>query len=274
MSSLCRHDRRKFLCATVAAAVCTSGLVLISGAAEKPASNAHSTSAAGNTISFSGSELYPVASARILKGPHLGEIAFPLDGIDTGTVSLGGRGNPRDWESFNRSNNRGTLLFSRVALCVKERKGNPVTELVEAPVPPPYRGARGIPRESAEGSSFRGLRLISLKYSVGDPRFGSMALVTSAENTSQLLRWLCGDWGVFSQKAGGKSHTATLELKKGTLELSELRLKRSFEPKSVTATLAGRPTAVRLVSQTVQNLIQLREPVTLHAGGSLRVNLS
>ena len=29
-------------------------------------------------------------------------IAFPLGGIGTGTISLGGRGNLRDWEIFNR----------------------------------------------------------------------------------------------------------------------------------------------------------------------------
>ena len=44
---------------------------------------------------------------------HLRKIALPLGGIGTGTVSLGGRGNLRDWEIMNRPakgftpNNRG-----------------------------------------------------------------------------------------------------------------------------------------------------------------------
>lgn len=33
---------------------------------------------------------------------HLAKIALPLGGIGTGTVSLGGRGDLRDWEIVNR----------------------------------------------------------------------------------------------------------------------------------------------------------------------------
>ena len=33
---------------------------------------------------------------------HLSAIALPLGGIGTGTVSLGGRGELRDWEIVNR----------------------------------------------------------------------------------------------------------------------------------------------------------------------------
>ncbi len=33
---------------------------------------------------------------------HLRRIALPLGGIGTGTVSLGGRGDLRDWEIMNR----------------------------------------------------------------------------------------------------------------------------------------------------------------------------
>jgi uncharacterized protein (DUF608 family) len=33
---------------------------------------------------------------------HLARIALPLGGIGTGTVSLGGRGDLRDWEIANR----------------------------------------------------------------------------------------------------------------------------------------------------------------------------
>ena len=41
---------------------------------------------------------------RTFTGPSLSQVAFPLGGIGTGTVSLGGRGNLRDWEIFNRPN--------------------------------------------------------------------------------------------------------------------------------------------------------------------------
>ena len=42
------------------------------------------------------------AVGRTFTGAALKEIAFPLGGIGTGTVSLGGRGDLRDWEIFNR----------------------------------------------------------------------------------------------------------------------------------------------------------------------------
>ena len=41
-------------------------------------------------------------SLRTYTGRHLRRIALPLGGIGTGTVSLGGRGNLRDWEIVNR----------------------------------------------------------------------------------------------------------------------------------------------------------------------------
>ena len=43
----------------------------------------------------------PVPGRRFTK-ESLREIAFPLGGIGTGTVSLGGRGNLHDWEIVNR----------------------------------------------------------------------------------------------------------------------------------------------------------------------------
>src|SRR5262245_8640469 len=41
-------------------------------------------------------------SQRSYTGAAAKEVAFPLGGIGTGTVSIGGRGELRDWEIFNR----------------------------------------------------------------------------------------------------------------------------------------------------------------------------
>ena len=57
-------------------------------AAEKPASGLPS---AGSRITF----------PRTFSGRNLKMIAFPLGGIGTGTISLGGRGQLRDWEIYN-----------------------------------------------------------------------------------------------------------------------------------------------------------------------------
>src|SRR5260370_41470954 len=50
----------------------------------------------------------PTLGRRFTK-ESLREIAFPLGGIGTGTVSLGGCGNFRDWEIFNRPHKGGIL---------------------------------------------------------------------------------------------------------------------------------------------------------------------
>ena len=39
---------------------------------------------------------------KTYNGIYLSEVAMPLGGIGTGTISLGGRGNLRDWEMTNR----------------------------------------------------------------------------------------------------------------------------------------------------------------------------
>jgi hypothetical protein len=83
-----------------------------------------------------------------------------------------------------------------------------------------------------------------------------------------------GAWGVFSQKAGEKSLTTTVEVKKGTLELTELRLKPSFEPRSVTATLAGQPVEARVAIESGQALTQFGKPVRLAPSQIFRITLA
>ncbi|HSW00276.1 MAG TPA: GH116 family glycosyl-hydrolase [Sedimentisphaerales bacterium] len=69
---------------------------------------------------------------------HLARIAMPLGGIGTGTVSLGGRGDLRDWEIMNRPAKgfvptRGS--FSPFfAVFVKDAKGRTQTRALEGPI--------------------------------------------------------------------------------------------------------------------------------------------
>jgi len=69
---------------------------------------------------------------------HLARIAMPLGGIGTGTVSLGGRGDLRDWEIMNRPAKgfvptRGS--FSPFfAIFVKDAKGRTQTRALEGPI--------------------------------------------------------------------------------------------------------------------------------------------
>ena len=58
----------------------------------------------GSSGHYNRGELEALGPQRTFRGRHLREIAFPLGGIGTGCISLGGRGELRDWEIFNRPN--------------------------------------------------------------------------------------------------------------------------------------------------------------------------
>lgn len=89
---------------------------------------------------------------RRFSGESLQEIAFPLGGIGTGTVSLGGYGNFRDWEIFNRPNKDGIMPFTFA--CVRLAGGGlkqPLIRVLERQILPPFTGGSGVPRETGLG---------------------------------------------------------------------------------------------------------------------------
>src|SRR5438128_6619296 len=87
--------------------------------------------------------------ARRFTKESLREIAFPLGGIGTGTVSLGGRGDFRDWEIFNRPNKGGVLPFTFVALHLSGGGlAKPLIRVVERQPHPPFTGSDGVARET------------------------------------------------------------------------------------------------------------------------------
>jgi len=91
-----------------------------------------------------------------------GAVAFPLGGIGTGNVSLGARGDLRDWELFNHPG-KGTR-FPNTFFAIRAQAGTrpAVTRVLEGPIPPPHdlshgyhpSTAAGLPRLA--GASFRG----------------------------------------------------------------------------------------------------------------------
>ena len=71
---------------------------------------------------------------------HLERIALPLGGVGTGTVSLGGRGNLRDWEIMNRPAkgfvpNSGNQWGPFFALFVQTEDGKAAIRALEGPLP-------------------------------------------------------------------------------------------------------------------------------------------
>ena len=82
--------------------------------------------------------------ARSCSGVALSEIAFPLGGIGTGTVSLSGRGELRDWEIFNRPAKGRYLPFTFFALWCRPADGQPITRVLERRLLAPFVGDRGL----------------------------------------------------------------------------------------------------------------------------------
>ncbi|MEN6643111.1 MAG: GH116 family glycosyl-hydrolase [Armatimonadia bacterium] len=81
---------------------------------------------------------------RSYTGRNLRRIALPLGGIGTGTVSLGGRGDLRDWEIMNRPAKGYTPDRAFFAIWVQAEGQEAVTRCLEGPIDPEdYEGASG-----------------------------------------------------------------------------------------------------------------------------------
>ena len=116
------------------------------------------------------------------------------------------------------------------------------------------------------------LALSGYQYSASEKRISCAPLVNAHD--FRCLFTTGTAWGVFSQKSTEKSLTATLEVNKGSLELSELRLKPSFSAKSVTATVSRRSVRTRVIPELGQLRIVLSEATRLGIGAPLEVVLS
>ncbi len=89
-------------------------------------------------------------------------LAFPLGGIGTGNVSLGARGELRDWEIFNLPAKGAALPLTFFAIRLQQLGKAPTIRVLEGPIQAPYTlshgyhpmSAAGLPR--FQGSSFRG----------------------------------------------------------------------------------------------------------------------
>lgn len=75
---------------------------------------------------------------------HLARVALPLGGIGTGSVSLGGRGDLRDWEIVNRPAKGFRPTHSFWALWARPLGGHAVTRVLEGPLDAAvYEGPNG-----------------------------------------------------------------------------------------------------------------------------------
>lgn len=113
---------------------------------------------------YSASSLLSLGKPRGFEGEALREIAFPLGGIGTGTISLGGRGNLRDWEIFNRPGKGVNLPFTFFALYYEASGKKPVCRVLEGPLLPPFTGGHGLSRELVPGLPRMGKAIFRAEY--------------------------------------------------------------------------------------------------------------
>ncbi len=84
-------------------------------------------------------------------GRHLTAIAFPLGGVCAGSISLGGRGQLRDWEIFNRPDKGNSPSYAFPAIWAQADGAKPVTHVLESRLQPPYMGSSGLGTQNAPG---------------------------------------------------------------------------------------------------------------------------
>jgi uncharacterized protein (DUF608 family) len=103
-----------------------------------------------------GSLAYP----RIFEGRHLAMLAFPLGGVGAGSLSLGGRGQLRDWEIFNRPNKGYRPSYAFPSIWAQSGAGKPLARVLESRILPPFEGQNGLGSDNAPGLS----RLASARF--------------------------------------------------------------------------------------------------------------
>jgi uncharacterized protein (DUF608 family) len=95
----------------------------------------------------------PIAYPRVFEGPHLKMISFPLGGVAAGSIGLGGRGQLRDWEIFNKPDKGGAPAYGFPSIWACATGGQAVARVLESRIEPPYEGASGLGANNAPGLS-------------------------------------------------------------------------------------------------------------------------
>ena len=67
-------------------------------------------------------------------------IAFPLGGVAAGSLSLGGRGQLRDWEIFNRPNKGFSPAYALPSIWVQTGNSKPIARVLRHEFCPRMRG--------------------------------------------------------------------------------------------------------------------------------------
>jgi hypothetical protein len=93
-------------------------------------------------IPYSRQDLHATGLQREF-GRDATQAAFLLGGIGTGNVSVGSRGDLRDWEIFNRSAKGQRLPHSFFAIAVKRERSEPIVRVLQSRPVPPFAESHG-----------------------------------------------------------------------------------------------------------------------------------
>jgi uncharacterized protein (DUF608 family) len=88
---------------------------------------------------------------RVYTGRQLHLLAFPLGGVGAGSISLGGRGQLRDWEIFNRPDKGNVPQYAFASIWAQSGSSKPVARVLEARLQPPYEGPSGLGSNNVPG---------------------------------------------------------------------------------------------------------------------------
>ncbi|HZQ96177.1 MAG TPA: GH116 family glycosyl-hydrolase [Candidatus Sulfotelmatobacter sp.] len=119
--------------------------------AGSPALSGAETQHAATTAGIANPANAAVHFPRIFRERELQMIAFPLGGVGAGSISLGGRGQLRDWEVFNRPDKGHCPLYGFASIWARRSNAKPVIRVLEARLQPPYEGPSGLGYANAPG---------------------------------------------------------------------------------------------------------------------------
>ena len=148
MSSSVRPARRTFL--KTAAGVSAVPALAVSATAQAPKPEAKPETGVAPALPAAREQ---IVNPRVFQGRRLSTIAFPLGGVCAGSISLGGRGQLRDWEIFNRPDKGVNPEYAFPAIRAEVAGGKAVTRVLEARIGPPFEGSSGLGSRNAPGLS-------------------------------------------------------------------------------------------------------------------------
>jgi len=91
---------------------------------------------------YSKEELFSMGEQRAFDS-NAREAAFLLGGIGTGNVSIGSRGEFRDWEIFNKPGKGNILPYAFFAIWAREEGMKPLARVLESRLVPPFSKSHG-----------------------------------------------------------------------------------------------------------------------------------